>query len=222
VGHRDPRIDTYIAKAAPFAQPILATLRDILHAACPDVEETIKWSRPAFDYHGPMCVMSAFKAHLSLGFWKSAMLPDEGAVRDTLRQLDRVDAGADLPAKQAIVKCVVLAMALNDAGVKPVRAARATTASLAVPPDLEAALAKHATARAAFHGMSPSHQREYCEWIADAKREVTRVTRVEKTIAQLSEGRSLNWKYDSRQNTTRPVAKVSAAARTRGPARGTA
>lgn len=39
---KDPRVDAYIAKAAPFARPILTALRNGMHMACPDVVETIK------------------------------------------------------------------------------------------------------------------------------------------------------------------------------------
>ena len=49
---RDPRIDAYIDKSADFAKPILTHLREVVHAACPDVEETMKWSFPHFDYKG--------------------------------------------------------------------------------------------------------------------------------------------------------------------------
>jgi uncharacterized protein YdhG (YjbR/CyaY superfamily) len=46
MGNRDPRVDAYIRNAAPFAQPILTTIRDTVHASCPDVEEAMKWSFP--------------------------------------------------------------------------------------------------------------------------------------------------------------------------------
>jgi hypothetical protein len=48
----NPRVDAYCAKVQPFAQPILAHLRELIHKACPEVEETIKWSRPFFQYRG--------------------------------------------------------------------------------------------------------------------------------------------------------------------------
>jgi hypothetical protein len=69
MGTKDPRIDAYIANAAPFAQPILKHLRNIVHTGCPDVQETVKWSMPHFDYKGIMCGMAAHKQHCSFGFW---------------------------------------------------------------------------------------------------------------------------------------------------------
>ena len=82
MGTRDPRVDAYIEKSADFAKPILAHIREIVHAACPDVQETVKWSHPFFDYHGPMANMSAFKAHVGFGFWKGALLLGRGFADD--------------------------------------------------------------------------------------------------------------------------------------------
>lgn len=66
----DPRIDAYIAKSAGFARPVLEQIRATVHAACPEAEETLKWSMPYFSYRGAlMCGMAAFKQHASLHFW---------------------------------------------------------------------------------------------------------------------------------------------------------
>ncbi len=66
MGTRDARVDAYIAKSADFARPILEHIREVVHAACPNVVETMKWSFPHFDYKGMMCGMSAFKEHCAL------------------------------------------------------------------------------------------------------------------------------------------------------------
>ena len=62
MGTRDPRIDAYVAKSADFAKPILTHLREIVHSACPDVEETMKWSNPHFMYKGMLGGMAAFRS----------------------------------------------------------------------------------------------------------------------------------------------------------------
>ena len=82
MGKKDSRVDAYIAKAADFAKPILEEIRARVHAACPDVEETMKWSVPAFEYKGPFCGMAAFKKHCAFGFWKSALVLGEGGPDD--------------------------------------------------------------------------------------------------------------------------------------------
>ena len=102
MGTKDKRIDAYIAKAAPFARPILTYLRAVVHAACPDVEETIKWSMPAFDYNGPFCSMAAFKQHATFGFWKGALIVDPKTRKpdEAMGDLGRITRVADLPGKR--------------------------------------------------------------------------------------------------------------------------
>ena len=74
---KENAIDNYIAKSADFAKPILLHIRDLVHKACPDVEEKMKWSFPHFDYKGEMmCSMAAFKQHAVFGFWKAALMKD--------------------------------------------------------------------------------------------------------------------------------------------------
>ncbi len=78
----DPRIDAYIAKSVPFAQPIMEHCRALIHEACPEVTETIKWGMPSFEYKGILCGFAAFKAHCSFGFWKHAILAEKTRNRE--------------------------------------------------------------------------------------------------------------------------------------------
>jgi uncharacterized protein YdeI (YjbR/CyaY-like superfamily) len=196
---KDPRIDAYIAKSADFAQPILVHLRELVHAACPDVEETMKWSFPHFMYKGMLCGMSAFKQHVAFGFWKGKLIVDDAgnSVEDAMGQFGRITRIADLPPKKTLTAYVKKAMALNDAGIKsPTRVKSAKPKPEAtVPDDLAAALKKNAKARKTFEAFSPSARREYIEWITEAKRETTRVQRLATTLEWLAEGKQHNWKY---------------------------
>ena len=196
---RDPRIDAYIEKSADFAQPILRHIRDVVHAACPDVEETMKWSFPHFMYKGMLCGMSAFKQHAAFGFWKGKLIVDDAgnSVEDAMGQFGRITRIADLPPKKTLSAYVKKAMAFNDAGVKsPTRVKSAKPKPEAtVPDDLAAALKKNAKARKTFAAFSPSARREYIEWITEAKRETTRVQRLATTLEWLAEGKQRNWKY---------------------------
>jgi uncharacterized protein YdeI (YjbR/CyaY-like superfamily) len=193
---RDPRFDAYIEKAGDFAQPILVRLREIVHAACPDVEEALKWSCPHFTHHGMLCSMAAFKAHCSFGFWNHALVAEHGgpAIATALKKCDRIESEADLPPKKVLVAAIKVAMRLNDEGVKAVRPKKAKP-ELVTPDDLTAALKKNKKARAAFDAFSPSHKREYVEWITEAKREETRRSRVETAVEWMAEGKSRHWKY---------------------------
>ena len=202
----DPRVDAYIAKAPAFAQPILTYLREVVHAACPDAVETVKWSTPFFDYHGPMCGLAAFKAHCAFRFWKGDLILPPGAnVAGGTGQFDHITSVKDLPPKKVLVALVKQAAALNEAGVaagwmekRKTAAAARKAAPIEVPDDLAAALRKDRKARTAFEAFSPSHQREYIAWITGAKRDDTRQRRVATAIEQLAEGKSRNWKYENR------------------------
>jgi uncharacterized protein YdeI (YjbR/CyaY-like superfamily) len=196
MGDRDPRVDAYIAKAAGFAKPILEEIRARVHAACPDVEETIKWGVPAFEYKGPLCGMAAFKAHCVFGFWKSPLVVGAAASDDNpTGYREKLTSIKDLPAKAEFRANVKKAMDLNDRGVKVPRATRGRKADIPVPDYFAAAIKKNRKAQAAFDTFSPSHRREYLEWITEAKTDATRTRRVEQAIAWMAEGKPRNWKY---------------------------
>ncbi len=119
----DPKVDAYIAKAAPFAQPVLEHLRELVHKACPDVEEAIKWSMPFFVYKGQILGnMAAFKAHCSFGLWggevaaamrKDGVLSDEG-----MGKLGKITSVKDLPTDKEMVGYVRQAAAFIEDGGK--------------------------------------------------------------------------------------------------------
>lgn len=194
MGKKDPRIDAYIQKSAEFAKPILTRLRGVVHAACPDVQETMKWSSPHFDYEGPLCGMAAFKEHCAFGFWKGSLIV-ENASDEGMGQLGRITKLGDLPPRKTLTAWVRKARKLNEAGVKAPRAPKQKKAPARGPVDLRKALAKNSRARAAFEGFSPSHRREYVEWIEEAKRAETRTRRLATAIEWMARGKSRNWKY---------------------------
>lgn len=196
----DERIDAYIAKSNDFAQPILEHLRAVVHEACPEVEETMKWGFPHFMYEGMLCSMASFKAHCAFGFWNGALIvaQDGAPAEAAMGQFGRITSVKDLPAKRVLTKYVKQAMALNESGVKPPsRAKRAAPKPAAeVPAELAAALRKNRKAREVFEGFPPSHRREYIEWITDAKRDETRARRVAQAVEWIAEGKGRNWKYE--------------------------
>ena len=199
MGSRDPRVDTYIAKAAPFAKPILARIRAVVHKGCPDVQETMKWSFPHFDYKGMLCAMAAFKQHCTLGFWKASLLGASAVgskPKDAMGQLGRITSVDDLPSDKALAALVRQAAHLNDAGVKVVRAPKAPKPMPKAPPAFLEALRASATAKATYGALSPSHRREYLEWIVEAKTDATRDKRIATAIEWLAAGKSRNWKYE--------------------------
>jgi uncharacterized protein YdeI (YjbR/CyaY-like superfamily) len=195
-----PEIDAYIAKAAPFARPILEKLRRLFHEACPDIEETLKWGFPHFEYKGIVGSMAAFKQHASFGFWKGELLSDPhglfSAVGNTAMNAARITDASQLPKDDILLEYIREAVALNERGVKPPPRKKATAKpELVVPEDLLAALRKNKQARAAFEAFSPSQKREYVEWLTEAKQPAMRSKRLATAVEWISEGKPRNWKY---------------------------
>jgi uncharacterized protein YdeI (YjbR/CyaY-like superfamily) len=198
MGARDPRVDAYIAKSADFAKPILEYLRELVHATCPNVEETLKWRSPTFMYKGMLCGMAAFKQHCTFGFWKGALIvPGSGDTQqDAMGQFGRITKLKDLPPKKVIVGFIKDAMRLNDEGVKtPRQTSTKPRVPLEPPTVLVKALARNAKARATFEKFSPSNKRDYIEWIVEAKTDATRERRLATAIEWMAEGKPRNWKY---------------------------
>jgi uncharacterized protein YdeI (YjbR/CyaY-like superfamily) len=201
MANNDPRIDAYIDRAADFAKPILKHIRRIVHAGCPAVEETVKWQHPTFVYKGILCGMAAFKQHCALGFWKGKLLfKDENAAGSegdqAMGQFGRITSIFDLPAEKLLLRYVKQAARLNEEGVKvPSRSKTRIRPEPVVPDYLIAALKKNQRARQSFEKFSPSHKREYVEWLSEAKRDETRQNRLETAIQWLAEGKPRNWKY---------------------------
>ena len=196
---RDPRIDAYIEQAAPFARPILAHARALVHKACPDVEETIKWGMPTFVHAGGiLCGMAAFKQHASFGYWKHALVVGEGEPRAGMGSYGKMASLQDLPADKVLLAHIRKAMTLNEDGSKaPATRKSAPKPPAETPDDLVAALKKNMLAKATFDAFPPSCRREYIEWIVEAKREETRAKRLAQTVEWLAEGKRRNWKYEN-------------------------
>jgi uncharacterized protein YdeI (YjbR/CyaY-like superfamily) len=198
MGKRDTRVDAYIAKSAGFAQPILNHLRELVHRGCPEVEETLKWSRPSFVHKGLLCGMAAFKQHATFGFWKHELVVGKTGEKEGMGQFGRITSLKDLPAEKVLLGYIRKAVTLNEAGIKapaPTRAKPGEKRELAVPDYFVAALKKNKTAQANYENFSYSHKKEYVEWLTGAKREDTRQKRLQTALAWIAEDKSQNWKY---------------------------
>ena len=195
----NPAFDAYIQKAAPFARPILEKVRALFRKACPEIEETMKWSFPHFSYRGIVGSMAAFKQHATFGFWKASLMHDPygllGPVGETSMSRAKFTDVSELPPDKVILEYIREAVALNEQGVKIEKPQPKKKPEAKVPADLLTALKNNKKALAAFEAFSPSHRREYVEWITEAKQEATRQKRVAQAVEWMAEGKSRHWKY---------------------------
>ena len=189
--HADPRFDAYIAKAQPFARPILEHLRALVGRALPEAEETIKWGMPHWTVKGKnLAGMAAFKAHSAF------TIHGEGRQGDAMGNLGRVTALADLPDDAALVASLRAARERLAVGA-PKRPRAAPKPEIAMPDDFAAALGRRPATKATFDRFAPSHRREYLEWVTEAKRAETRAKRIAQAIEWIAEGKKRNWKYET-------------------------
>ncbi len=201
MGKKDKKVDAYIAKSAEFAKPILTHLRELVHKACPEVVEVIKWGFPNFDYKGVFCSMAGFKQHCSFGFWKASLMDDPHKIlsitdRNSMGHFDRIISLKDLPSDRILLAYVKQAAELNDKGVRRVvKVTPKGSKTIDTPEYFEKALKKNKTARDIFENFAYSHRKEYIQWFEEAKTEETRNKRIVQAIEWISEGKGRNWKY---------------------------
>ena len=195
---REPRIDAYIAKAQPFARPILEKARERVHAVLPDAEETIKWSMPAYTVSGKIVLITAaFKAHAALNFWRGQELESSHSSVGAMGQFGKIRSLDELPNDDELDRLIREAAELAASAPAPRKVKHAPKPPIGMHPQFEAALDKAAKAKATFDAFPPSCRREYLEWVGEAKRDETRAKRIATAIEWLSEGKRRNWKYES-------------------------
>ena len=195
---RDERIDAYIAKAQPFARPILEKVRERVHAVIPDVEEAIKWSMPAYTLGGKLVLITAaFKAHMALNFWRGQELGGTEAKADAMGQFGKITSLEQLPADDELDRLIRNASELSKSAPAPRKAKHEPKPAPEIHPEFAAALAKAPKSRAVLEAFPPSAQRDYFEWISEAKQDSTRQKRIATAVEWLSEGKRRHWKYQN-------------------------
>jgi uncharacterized protein YdeI (YjbR/CyaY-like superfamily) len=194
----EPRIDAYIAKAQPFARPILAKVRDRVHATVPDVEETIKWSMPAYTIGGKiLLITAAFKGHTALNFWRGQELESTHSTVGAMGQFGKIKSVDKLPSDGELDRLIREAAELAKSAPAPRKAKHQPKPAPELHPDFAAALSKAPKSKAVLDGFPPSAQRDYFEWIAEAKQDATRQKRIATAVEWLSEGKRRHWKYQN-------------------------
>lgn len=202
MGKKDKRVDAYIEKALPFAREVMNKFRTLVHKAVPEVEETIKWNFPNYEYKGPLCHMAAFKNHCAVGFYKAELMKDpeqifydgEGKGMSSLGKILSID---DLPEDKVLLAYIREAAQLNEKGIKKTRP-KTEKPLPEMPVELKASLKDNPKAENTYNNFSPSAKREYLEWITEAKTEATRLKRISQAVEWMAEGKKRNWKYEKK------------------------
>lgn len=190
---REPRIDAYIAKAQPFARPILEKVRERVHAVAPDIEEAMKWSSPAYCRNGKIVLgTAAFKAHAALHFWRGQELGVATSM-EAMGQFGKLTSVEDLPTN--LDELIARAVELAASAPAPRKTKHEPKPPAEMHPEFAAALAKAPAAKATLDGFPPSAQREYLDWIGEAKQDSTRARRIADSVQWLGEGKRRHWKY---------------------------
>jgi hypothetical protein len=193
----DRRVDVYIAKAAPFARPILEHVRKRVHAAAPEADETLKWGAPSFTIDGKiLLMMAAFKAH-ALNFWRGQEIGDGAPKAGAMGQFGKLASVADLPPDAEFDALIREAAALARTAPAPRKVKHAPKAPPELHPEFAAALAKNPKAKAVLDAFPPSAQRDYFDWVSEAKQDATRAKRIATAVEWLSEGKRRHWEYQN-------------------------
>lgn len=196
--NRDPRIDAYIAKAAPFARPILEKIRERVHSAVPEAEETMKWSAPGFTLNGKiLLMMAAFKAHAALNFWRGQEIGGGNAKAGAMGQFGRLTAVGDLPTDAELDALIREGAELAKSAPVPRKVKHEPKPPAEVHPEFATALDANPKARQVLDGFPPSARREYLDWIAEARQDKTRAKRIADAVEWLSVGKRRHWKYEN-------------------------
>lgn len=189
-------VDEYVAGATAW-QYELRQLRKILNST--KLEETVKWGGPCYTFNGKNVVgMGAFKSYVGLWFFQGALLEDKAEVfvnaqegkTKALRQWRFQDRKEITP--KLIKTYIEEAIRLSEQGkgIKPDRAK-----SVAIPPQLKEALRSSKKARTSFQSLSRGKQREYADYVADAKRDETKAKRISRIIPMILEKSGLKDQY---------------------------
>lgn len=173
-------------------------MRERIHAAAPQAEETMKWSAPGFTVDGKiLLMMAAFKQHAALNFWRGQELGDGQPKAGAMGQFGRLTSVEDLPSDKELDSLIREAAALAKTAPAPRKTKHAPKPAPQMHPEFAAALARAPSARATLDGFSPSAQREYLEWVSEAKQDSTRAKRIATAVEWLSEGKKRNWRYET-------------------------
>ncbi len=191
-------VEEYIENHSDFSNQ-LNTLRQLLIST--ELEEHIKWNAPTYSINGKNVIgLGAFKNHYCLWFFNGVFLKDEAnmlvnAQEGKTKALRQMRFESDDKLKADLILSYIKEAIQNQKLGKEIKAARTKKADITIPTELKDAFKNNANLKVAFDKLSPSKQKEYCNYINEAKREVTKISRLEKITPMIIELKGLHDKY---------------------------
>ncbi len=189
-------IEGYIEKQEKWREQIIH-LRNLLNSC--GLKEELKWGTPSYSINGKLIIgIAGFKNHFCLWFHQGVFLKDkekklinaQEGVTKALRQWRFEES--DQIEDDLVLEYISEAMQNSIEG-KEVKPQRKTGVS--IPPLVQEALSRNKKIDSAFKKLTPGKQREYADHIGGAKREETKLSRLEKCMPMILEGKGLNDKY---------------------------
>lgn len=189
-------IDEYLQKNLEWSKE-LNTLRELLLST--ELKETVKWGFPVYTLDGKNVIgLGAFKGYAGIWFFQGSFLKDEMKVLINAQQGKtrgmrqwRFNSADNIDEENVLA--YIHEAILNQAAGKEIKPERKKP--IEIPEELLAAIKEDTDLKESFKALSKSYQREYAEYIAEAKKQETRLRRVDKIIPMILVGQGLNDKY---------------------------
>jgi uncharacterized protein YdeI (YjbR/CyaY-like superfamily) len=190
-------VEEYIEKHEKWTDALLV-LQNIMLST--ELEETIKWSAPVYTINGKNVLsIGAFNNHFGIWFFNGVFLKDKhkllrNAQDGKTKAMRQLKFTAFEQIDKVIITTYVNEAIVNQKLGKELKPNRNKKEAI-IPPELQDTLNNNITLKKHFETLSPSKQREYCEYIASAKQEATKVSRLEKIKPMILKGVGLHDKY---------------------------
>lgn len=178
-------VNNYIDSLPQWSKAICEKLREIILSVSPNITEDWKWNHPNYYCNGMLCGIWAFKEHVTLVFFQGALINDTYSVllSNPENLHNRHIKFSDVSQINAeIIKEYLLQSIENN--TKGLKINQTKIKNIEIPYYIKNAL-ENAGLLESFNNMSYSHKKEYILWIKEAKKEETKIRRIEKMISIL-------------------------------------
>ena len=190
----NPKVDAFVGRAKKW-QEELKKLRTIL-LGCHLTEE-LKWGKPCYAFEGGnIAIITPMKETCALAFMKGALLKDPEGI--LVRPGENSQSGRwikftsvkEIGAMQSVLKAYIKeAIEIEKAGLE---VKLKETSEFEVPEELTEMMKEDPSFKAAFEALTPGRQRGYLLFFNAPKQAKTRVSRIEKSLPRILDGKGVH------------------------------